>query len=182
MAKKEKAAAAAAKPVTGKKLLDAARKHQDALQAQGLSSTVLDRYAISLKGLESKGPNPAAQTLIKDLQREAGEVQAAIRKEFPGNASFHSVFQAGEPVPSEPRAVLALGRLVLKEAPDYSQNLIKHAINAATLNHIRSLCTQLEKELGGSDPAVDAKQLEEQILAGARRAFEGKPELAQFEA
>ncbi len=179
MAKKEKIGPA--KPVTGKKLLDVARKHQDALQAQGLSSTVLDRYETSLKGLESKGPNPAAQTLIKDLQGEAGEIQAAIRKEFPGNASFQSVFKADDPMPSEPHAVLALGRLVVKEAPDYSQNLIKHAINAATLSHLRSLCTQLEKELGGTDPSSDARHLEEKILEVARRAFEGKPELAQFD-
>ena len=179
MARKERAGAA--KPVTGQKLLDAARRHQDALQAQGLSSTVLDRYQTSLKGLEGKGPNPAAQTLVKDLQREVGEIQGAIRKEFPGNVSFHSVFEAEKPMPSDPRAVLALGRLMVKEAPDYSQNLIKHAINAATINHIRSLCTQLEKELGGTDPAADSRQLEEQILDVARRAFEGKPELTQFE-
>ena len=179
MAKKEKSGAA--RPVTGKKLLDAARKHQDALQAQGLSVTVLDRYETSLKGLEGKGPNPAAQTLIKDLQREVGEIQGAIRKEFPGNASFYSVFKAGEPMPTDPRTVLALGQLMVKEAPDYSQNLIKHAINAATLKHIGSLCTQLEKELGGTDPAADARHLEEQILEVARRALEGKAEMAQFE-
>lgn len=179
MAKKEKASAA--KPLTGKKLLEAARKHQDALQAQGLSSTVLDRYETALKGLESKGPSAAAQTLVKELQRETAEVQAAIRKEFPGNASFQSVFKAGEPMPSDPRAVLALGRLVAREAPDYSQNLIKHAINAATVKHLHSLCSQLETELGGSDPATESRELETQIVETARRAFEGKPELAQFE-
>jgi hypothetical protein len=98
-------------------------------------------------------PNAAAQVLIKDVQREAGEIQAAIRKDFPGNAQFHKVFKADEPMPTDAHAVLALGRHVLKEAPDYSQNLIKYAINAATLNHLRSLCDQLEKELGGGAQA-----------------------------
>jgi hypothetical protein len=178
MAKKE----AQAKKPSGRKLLEAARKHMDALQAKGMSSTVLDRYEVALKGLESKGgPNPAAQTLIKDVQREAGAIQAAIRKEFPGNASFLSVFKANEPVPQDAREVLALGRLVVKEAPDYSQNLIKHAINAANLKHISSLCDQLEKEIGGADPAAEARALEEQIVEAAQRAFEGKPELSQFE-
>ena len=178
MARKEKTAGT---KLSGKRLLELARTHQDALNAQGLSVTVLDRLATALKGVDSKGPNPAAETLIKDIQRETGEVQAAIRKEFPGNASFHSVFLAGELMPTEPRKVLALGRLVAKEAPDYSQNLIKHAINASTVKHITSLCDQLERELGGADPANDAHALEELIREAAERAFEGKPELAQFE-
>ena len=166
-----------------RKLLDAARQHRDALKGAGLSMTVLDRFETSLKGLENKTgePNVAAQTLIKDIQREAAEVQAAIRKEFSGNTSFLAVFKAGEPVPQEPRAVLALGRLIAKEAPDYAQNLIKYAINAASVNHLTSLCDQLEKELGGANPEADATDLEGQILEVARRAFEGKPELSQFQ-
>ena len=166
-----------------RKLLDAARKHQDALQAAGLSVTVIDRYENALKGVESsgKGPSPAAQVLVKDIQRDAGEIQAAVRKEFPGNAQFQSVFKANEPMPTGVREVLALGRLMAKEAPDYAQNLIKYAINAATTKHLTSLCDQLEKELGGADPEKEAKALEESIVEVARRAFEGKPELAAFE-
>jgi hypothetical protein len=85
-------------------------------------------------------------------------------------------------LPQEAREVLALGRLVAKEAPEYAQNLIKYAINAATVNHLKSLCDQLQNELGGADPAQEAKAFEEQILAAAKNAFEGKPELDQFEA
>jgi hypothetical protein len=166
-----------------RKLLEAARKHQDALQAAGLSVTVIERYENALKGIESagKGPSPAAQVLVKDIQQEAGEIQAAMRKEFPGNAQFQSVFKANEPMPSGMREVLALGRLMAKEAPDYAQNLIKYAINAATTNHLTSLCDQLEKEMGGADPEQEARALEANILDVAKRAFEGKPELAAFE-
>ncbi|MFL5311083.1 MAG: hypothetical protein ACJ79H_11580, partial [Myxococcales bacterium] len=70
------------------------------------------------------------------MQREAGEIQAAVRKEFPGNAAFQSVFKADAPVPADSRELLALGRLVAREAPDYSANLIKYAINAATVKHL----------------------------------------------
>jgi hypothetical protein len=167
-----------------RKLLDAARKHQDALQAAGLSVTVIDRYQNALKGIETVGKgmvSPAAQVLVKDIQQEAGEIQAAVRKEFPGNAQFQSVFKANEAIPTGVREVLALGRLMAKEAPDYAQNLIKYAINAATTKHLTSLCDQLEKELGGADPEKEAKALEESIVEAARRAFEGKPELAAFE-
>ncbi len=166
-----------------KKVLEAARRHQDALQAAGLHAPVIDKYENVLKVLDSQGkePSPAAQVLVKDLQREVAEIQAAVRKEFPGNASFQSIFKANEPVPAAPREVLALGRLVAKEAPEFAQNLIKYAINAATVNHLRSLCDQLEKEIGGEDPAKEAQALEEQIVDAARRAFEGKPELSAFE-
>ena len=166
-----------------RRLLDAARRHQDALQAAGMSPAVVDRYENALKVLDAQGKEPgaAAQVLVKDIQREAGEVQAAIRKEFPGNTSFQSVFKANEPLPQNPREVLALGRLVAREAPEFAQNLIKYAINAATVNHLKSLCDQLEKEIGGEDPAAEAKALEEQIVEVAKRAFEGKPELAAFE-
>ena len=133
------------------------------------------------KKQSSKALNPAAQVLVKDIQSEIGEIQAAIRKEFSGNAQFQSVFKAGEPIPQEPRELLALGRVIAREMPDYAQNLIKYAINAATVNHLKTLCDQLEKEIGGVDPAQDARTLEDQILEVARRAFEGKPELAQFE-
>ena len=77
--------------------------------------------------------------------------------------------------------MLALGRHIASEAPGFAQNLIRYAINAATVKHLSSLCDQLEKEIGGADPAEDAKGLEQQILDAARRAFEGKPELGQFE-
>jgi hypothetical protein len=166
-----------------RKLLQAARKHQDALQAAGLSVMVIDKYEIALKGLQAqgKGPSPAAQVLIKDIQQETGEIQAAVRKEFPGNAQFQSVFRAEKPMPTEAREVLALGRLVAKEAPDYAQNLIKYALNAATLKHLNSLCDQLEKEVGGADTSHEAELLEAKIVESAKRAFEGKPELSAFE-
>src|SRR5205085_1195284 len=81
------------------------------------------------KGLDSQGKeiNPAAQVLVRDVRREVGEIQAAVKKEFPGNASFQGIFKAQEPVPADPREVLALGRLIAKEAPDFAQNLIKYA-------------------------------------------------------
>src|SRR5436305_11466844 len=105
-----------------KKLLEAARKHLDALQAVGLSSATLNKFETALKGVEGKssGPNAAAQTLIQDIRREVAEVQAAIRKEFPNNTSFQAIFKAAEPVPQDPRGVLAIGRLIAKEAPDYA--------------------------------------------------------------
>ncbi len=166
-----------------RKLLDAARKNQDALQAAGLHATVIDKYENALKVLDSQGKEPgaAAQVLVHDIRREVEEIQAAIKKEFPGNTSFQSVFKAQEPLPQAPREVLALGRLIAKEAPEFAQNLIKYAINAATVNHLKSLCDQLEKEIGGEDPGQEAKSLEDQIVEVARKAFEGKPELAQFE-
>jgi hypothetical protein len=166
-----------------RKLLQAARNHQDALQAAGLSATIIDRYENALKGVEAQGKiSPAATVLVRDLTKELEEFRAAMRKEFPGNSSFLSVFKANEPMPQEARDVLALGRQVAKEAPEFAQNLIKYAINAATVKHLTSLCDQLERELGGADPAQEAKALEEQILVAARNAFAGKPELAQFEA
>jgi hypothetical protein len=166
-----------------KKILEAARKHQDALQAAGLHAPVIDKYENSLKVLDAQGKEPGAavQVLVKDLTAEVGEVQTAVRKEFPGNASFQSIFKAQEPMPKAPREVLALARLVAREAPDFAQNLIKYAINAASVNHLKSLCDQLEKEIGGGDPEQEARALEEQILEVARRAFEGKPELSAFE-
>ena len=165
-----------------KKLLEAARKHQDALQAAGLSVTVLERYENAIRGMQAQGKiSGAAEVLVKDIQREAAEFQAAMKKEFPGNAGFLGAFKAQEPMPKEPREVLALGRHIASEAPGFAQNLIRYAINAATVKHLSSLCDQLQKEIGGADPAQDAKALEEQILGAARRAFEGKPELGQFE-
>ncbi len=163
-------------------LLDAARKHQDALQAQGLSASVLERYASALAGVENqgKGPNVAAQTLMKDITNEVGEFQAAMRKEFPGNAQFQAFFKSGEPMPADARGLLELGRVVAAEAPNFSSNLIRYAINAATVKHLSFLCDQLEKEIGGADPKKDVASLEEQIRDVARRAFEGKPELAEF--
>src|SRR5205807_25981 len=98
------------------------------------------------KKQSSKALNPAAQVLVKDIEKEIGEFQAAIRKEFSGS-QFQSVFKAHEPIPQEPREILALGRAIVKEAPDYAQNMIKYAINAATVKHLAGLCDQLEKEL-----------------------------------
>jgi hypothetical protein len=169
-----------AKKTKGKKsLLEAAREHQDALQAAGLSAAVIDRYENAL-AKANKAPNPAAQTLVKELGKAVDEVQSAIRKEFPGNASFQSIFKANEPQPTDAHEMLALGRLVAKEMPDYAQNLIKHAVNAATGKHITNMADQLEHELGGAGPA-ETQQLEEQIREAGKRAFEGKPELAAFE-
>jgi hypothetical protein len=166
----------------GRDLLELAREHQDALVAAGLPAQVLDTLESALRGIAAGGQTaPAAQVLIRDLQREVGEIQAAVRKEFPGNTSFQSVFKADAPIPAESRELLALGRLVAREAPDYSANLIKYAINAATVKHLSYLCDQLEKELGGADPGSAAKAAEEQIRAAAARAFEGRPELAAFQ-
>jgi hypothetical protein len=171
------------KPARKKSILEAAHKHHDALQAAGLSSSVIARYENGLKGMESQGkdPSPAAQTLVQELGRVIGEVQAAVRKEFPGNTSFQSVFKAGEPLPTDAQEMLALGRLVAKEMPDYAQNLIKHAINASSVKQVTFLSDQLEHELGGADPAAEVKALEQQIVDAARQAFEGKPELSAFE-
>jgi hypothetical protein len=165
-----------------RKILDAARKHQDALMAQGLHASVIDKYENLLRVLDEKGkqPNAAAQTLIKDIQDQVGEIQGAVKKEFPGNTSFQSIFKAQEPMPSNGREVLALGRHLIKEAPDFAQNLIKYAITTATVSHLKSLCDQLEKEIGGADPAQETKALEDQIVEVAKRTFEGKPELSAF--
>jgi hypothetical protein len=163
-------------------LLAVAREHQEALVAAGLPAQVLENLETALRGIAAGGqPGPAAQVLIRDVRREVGEIQAAVRKEFPGNAAFQSVFKADAPVPDEPGELLALARLVAREAPDYSANLIKYAINAATVKHLSYLCDQLEKELGGADPGSAAKAAEEQIRAAAARAFEGRPELAAFQ-
>ena len=78
--------------------------------------------------------------------------------------------------------MLALGRHVAREAPGYAANLIKYAINAATVNHLGALCDQLEAAMGGRNPVGEARAIEEQIVAVARQAFAGRPELAAFEA
>jgi hypothetical protein len=168
--------------ISGRKLLEAARTHLDALQAKGLSVTVLDRLDIALSGIENerKGPNPAAQVLMKDISREVGEFQQAIRKEFPGNAQFQSFFKANEPMPADARGILHVGRQVAAEAPNFAANLIRYAINAATVKHLGFLCDQLAKEIGGSDPHKDAGELEAQIREVAKLAFEGQPQLAEF--
>ena len=168
---------------TKRKLLEAARKHQDVLQAAGLSAATVDKYENAIKVIDAQGKEPGAavQVLVQDLKAEVGEIQAAVKKEFPGNASFQAIFKAQEPMPSSPREVLALGRLIAKEAPDFAQNLIKYAINAATVSHLKSLCAQLESEIGGQDPAQEMHTLEDQILEVARRTFEGKPELSSFD-
>jgi hypothetical protein len=163
-------------------LLDAARDHQEALEAAGLPAGVVERYETALRGLEWQGrpPSAAAQVLVRDIQREVEEFQAAIRKEFSGNVSYQSVFKAQEPMPSEPREVLALGRHVEREAPLHAQSLIKYALNAATLMQLNLLCEQLATELGAAGVADEARALEEQIVRVARTAFAGRPGLADF--
>src|SRR5207237_4069799 len=91
-----------------RKVLEAARKHQDARMAAGLHANVIDKYENLLRVLDEKGKEPgaAAQVLVKDIQDEAAEIQAAVKKEFPGNASFLNIFKAQEPMPSNPREVL----------------------------------------------------------------------------
>ena len=163
-------------------LLDAARAHQDTLQAAGLAPTALERYENALRGMamQAREAQPRAQVLLRDIQREVEEFQAAIRKEFPGDAAVQASFKAKEPVPKGARQVLALGRQVAREATGYAPNLIKYALNAATVRHLDGLCDQLENELGGADPAQDLRAIEEEILSAARNAFAGKPELAVF--
>ena len=115
-----------AKPAGKKSLLDLAREHEDELLAAGLPAHVLDDLEVALRGRASGSrPSPAAQVLMRDLQREVGEIQAAIRKEFPGNAAFQSVFKADSPLPSDPPRLLALGRLVAREviAPKLTRTL-----------------------------------------------------------
>jgi hypothetical protein len=50
------------------------------------------------------------------------------------------------------------------------------------VNHLGALCDQLAAELGGENPVGEARAIEEQIVAVARQAFAGRPELAAFEA
>jgi len=167
----------------GRALLEAALQHQDALQAAGLPATVLERYESAVRGLESQERpiSATARVLVQDVQREVEEFQAAFRKEFAGDASPGPAFKAQEPMPSDPREVLALGLQVVREAPDYAQKLIKYALNAASIRHLEALCQQLAGELGPADLPQQARALEEQILAAARRAFQGRPELEAFE-
>jgi len=167
---------------SGKKLLEAARKFQDQLQAAGLSATIIERYENALSGIENerKGPNAAAQVLIKDMHKEIAEFQSAIRKEFPSNAQFQAFFKAAEPIPSDARGILALARQVAAEAPNFAANFIRYAINAATVKHLGFLADQLEKEIGGADPHKDAEALEGQIREAAKHAFAGKPEAGEF--
>jgi hypothetical protein len=161
-------------------LLEAARRHQAALAAAGLPAGTIDRLDNALKGATRRSPGAAAQVLVQDVQREIGQIHAAVRKEFPTQPGFQNVFRASEPVPEDAREVLAVGRLVAHEALQYAQNLIKYAINAATVKHLTSLCDQLDKELGPADPEGDANGLAAEITQAARRAFAGKPELADF--
>ena len=101
-------------------LLDAARAHQDTLQAAGLAPTALERYENALRGMamQAREAQPRAQVLLRDIQREVEEFQAAIRKEFPGDAAVQASFKAKEPVPKGARQVLALGRHGLRPQPD----------------------------------------------------------------
>jgi hypothetical protein len=164
-------------------LLELARRHEVALLAAGLSREVLDDFESALRRIDSGGHvGSAAQVLVRDVLAEVSEIQAAVRKEFPTNESFQAVFKANEPVPAEPRQLLALARLIAREAPSYAANLIKYAINAATVKHLSYLCDQLEKELAGADPKSAVRAAEQQIRAAAARAFAGKPELDAFAA
>jgi hypothetical protein len=164
-------------------LLDAARTHEEALHAHGLLPTALERYENALRGLalQAREWEPPAQVLVRDIQREVEEFQAAIRKEFPGDAALHLTFRAQERMPQGAREVLALGRLVAREAVAHGPDLIKYGLNAATVKHLAALCEQLEGELGGADPAQDVRAVEQEIVSAARRAFLGRPELAAFE-
>jgi hypothetical protein len=168
----------------GRALLEAALRHQDALQAAGLSPAALERYEDVVRWLESQARpiGAAARVLVQDIQRDVEEFQAAFRKEFAGDAPSRPAFGAQEAMPSDPRAVLALGRQVVREAPDYAQKLIKYGLNAATVRHLEGLCQQLAGELGPSDAPEQARALEEQIVASARKVFAGRPELEAFEA
>ena len=163
-------------------LLEAARAHEDALQAAGLARTALERYENALRGvaMQAREGDPTAQVLLRDIQREVEEFQAAIRKEFPGNAAVQASFKAQQPSSNGAREVLALGRQVAREAKGHAADLIKYALNAATVRHLDALCDQLENELGGADPARDVRAVEEEILSAARNAFAGRPELLAF--
>jgi hypothetical protein len=164
------------------RLLDAARAHQEELEAAGLPPRAIESYEVALRGIQTQARASfgAAQVLVREIQREVEEFQAAIRKEFPGNPALQAVFKAREAMPGGAREVLALGRHVAGEAPAHAQNLIKYAINAATVKHLGALCDQLQSELGGENPVGNARAIEEQIVAVARQAFAGRPELAAF--
>ena len=158
-------------------LLDAARPHQEALQAAGLPDRALEIYETALRrlGLQANESAPAAQILLRDILREIEEFQAAVRKEFPGNAAFQAAFRAQQPPPTAAREALALGRQVAREASAYAANLIKYGLNAATVKHLDSLCDQLENQLGGPDPEQEVRAAEDQILSAARQAFTDLP-------
>jgi hypothetical protein len=167
----------------GHALLDLARRHEEALVAAGLSPAVLDDLESALRRIESGGHiGSAAEVLVRDVRGEVSEIQAAVRKEFPTNEKFQAVFKANEAVPEGPKQLLAVARLIVREAPSYAANLIKYAINAATVKHLSYLCDQLEKELAAADPGAAVRGAEDQIRAAARRAFAGKPELDAFAA
>ena len=164
-------------------LLELARRHEDALVRAGLSSAVLDDLESALRRVHSGSHvGNAAEVLVHDVLGEVSEIQAAIRKEFPTNEAFQAVFKANERVPTQSGQLLALARLVAREAPSYAANLIKYAINAATVKHLSYLCDQLEKELAGADPGSAVRAAQELIRAAASRAFAGKPELDAFAA
>jgi len=167
----------------GQALLELARRHEGALVAAGLSPAALDDLESALRRIDSGSHvGSAVQVLVRDVVAEVSEIQAAVRKEFPTNETFQAVFKANEAVPTDPRQLLALARLIAREAPSYAANLIKYAINAATVKHLSYLCDQLEKELASADPKAAAHAAGEQIRAAAARAFAGKPELDAFAA
>ena len=163
-------------------LLDAARTHEQALEGAGLPATTLGRYESALRKLAQQANEsaPPAQILLRDILREIDEFQAAVRKEFPGNADSQAAFKAQQPPPTAAREVIALGRQVAREATACAHNLIKYGLNAATVKHLSGLCDQLENELGGPGPGEEVRAIEEQILSAARKAFAGKAELAAF--
>ncbi|HWE25072.1 MAG TPA: hypothetical protein VG496_14125 [Myxococcales bacterium] len=169
------------KPEPAQALLELARRHEAALVAAGLSPAVLEDLESALRRMDAGSHvGSAAEVLIRDVLGEISEIQAAIRKEFPNNEAFQSVFKANEPLPAPPGQLLALARLIAREAPGYAANLIKYAINAATVRHLSYLCDQLEKELASADPKSAVRAAEERIRAAATRAFAGKPELDAF--
>jgi len=169
------------RPDKAQALLELAREHEEALVAAGLPSETLDSLDSALRAMSPRGSlAERSRVLMREIEREVSEIQAAVRKEFPANETVQAVFKANESVPTQPRQLLALARLVVREAPDHSANLVKYAINAATVKHLSYLCDQLEKEMGGADPEGAVRAAEEQIRAAAARAFAGKPELDAF--
>jgi hypothetical protein len=168
---------------SARRLLEGARKHQAELQSRGLHASLVDKLEAALGAVESegKGPNAAAQTLMKDITGLAAEFQAAMRKEFPGNAQFQAFFKAGEPMPSDARGILALGRQIVANAPDFAANLIRYALDAAKVKHVASLSDQLEREIGGADPKKDAAEAEQQLRDFVKSAYEGQPQMSDFE-
>ena len=63
----------------GRAVLEAAQRHQDALEAAGLPAKVLEQYESAVRGLASQERplSGVVQVLVRDVQRE---VDAGIKK------------------------------------------------------------------------------------------------------